>query len=100
MLAIVLFFANEILYADEDEVENPERKQQIKIKNFAEQVVPAMHDRQFKMHFRLSRSTFDILLSRLYNLKTIDVKSGTPEIKLNKQLLITLWYIANLECFR
>ncbi|VEN45580.1 unnamed protein product [Callosobruchus maculatus] len=71
-----------------------------KTANFAEYTIVQFNDKQFKQHFRLNRETFEILLRELNNDNMLVVQAGQPEILLEKQLLITLWCLANIECFR
>lgn len=59
-------------------------------------------DSSFRQHFRLSRSTAQKLVNLLGNCPEIPVprERGRPTIDLEKQLLITLWYLGNPECIR
>lgn len=59
-------------------------------------------DSSFRQHFRLSRSTAQKLVKLLGNCPEIPVprERGRPTIDLEKQLLITLWYLGNPGCIR
>jgi hypothetical protein len=69
----------------------------------AEEIVPRYTDHQFQSHFRMSPQTFENLLIRLYNLVEHNIvgrAGGNVEVSLEKQLLVALWYLANIESFR
>lgn len=71
-----------------------------KIKNFVEETVPYFTDRQFREHFRMSPETFEEFLKKLHTVTERNVLVGHPEILLEKQGMITLWCLANIESFR
>lgn len=71
-----------------------------KIRNFAEDTVLKFNDHQFKRHFRMYPTTFEDLLQKLYSCEEHDNLLGHPEMSLDKQLMLTLWSLANLESFR
>lgn len=75
-----------------------------KTDNFAEFTVPQFNDQQFKEHFRILPETFEILIRRIKratNNAGCNVnQAGRPQVTIEKQLLITLWYLANIESFR
>lgn len=87
----------EILNEEDDEVEVKE-----KTFNFAEFTVHQFSNNQFKEHFRIHPSTFEILLQqiRMANNDFNDGYVGRPQVNFEKQLLITLWCLANIESFR
>ncbi|KAK9751299.1 hypothetical protein QE152_g5182 [Popillia japonica] len=57
-------------------------------------------DRQFREHFRMSPETFEEFLKKLHTVTERNVLVGHPEILLEKQGMITLWCLANMESFR
>ncbi|KAF2902072.1 hypothetical protein ILUMI_04114 [Ignelater luminosus] len=88
--------AKQFFMDDSDEEDSTE-----KLNGFAENVVPLMADHQFQLHFRMSPTTFEYLLHAVYGIRqnpTVNV--GQPQINLDKQLMITVWYLGNLESFR
>lgn len=80
------------------------RKSKYKKKNtkgYYKNVVPLYSCRDFKSHFRLDRSTFAILLVVLHrNMNLPNEFRGKPAIPVEKQALVTLWYLANQETMR
>ncbi|XP_066602920.1 uncharacterized protein [Prorops nasuta] len=70
-----------------------------KIDNYSELTVPRMADKQFQAHFRMSKSVFEILINMAggINQRNPVSTSGFPEINLQKEFLIMIWYLANLE---
>ena len=69
-----------------------------------EQVVSTYTLDWFQQHFRMKRGTFEIVLQHMGNLRefaNLNASSrGTQKIKLDKMLLMTLWYLGNRESFR
>ena len=63
--------AGEAIFFEDDESEEDEsgeaspRFHQVKVMDYAERTVPQMFDLHFKMHFRLSRKTFETLMMNL-----------------------------------
>jgi hypothetical protein len=98
LVGTILRFANEYIF-NNDEDDELEVNITPKIYGFAEDIVPFMDNKQFKYHFRMSPSTFEILLNMLYSVFTGQT-IGQPQIELDKQLLITVWFLANMECIR
>lgn len=87
------------LVTDDDETEvNVLEKNE----NFAEYTVPNFNDLQFKEHFRMLRTTMEILLKYIHDSTDVrhEVHRGQPEIPIEKQALITLWCLSNVESFR
>ncbi|XP_044755879.1 uncharacterized protein LOC123314580 [Coccinella septempunctata] len=82
---------------DEDEVDVNVNE---KVENFAELIVPQYSDKQFQQHFRMKPSTFEDFLQKLSHVSHKSVGPGPPEIKIEKQAMITLWCLANMESFR
>ncbi|XP_064464331.1 putative nuclease HARBI1 [Ornithodoros turicata] len=69
-----------------------------KIFGYAENIVPTLSLDDFKSHFRLQRSSVEKLVAMLS--RDAHFSMGRPEIELGKQVLVLLWCLANLECFR
>lgn len=91
------------VFDSEEEDEYKETIGQLeKIRFFVEETVPKYNFQQFKEHFRLTKPTFDILMENLHSV--VDRAgmriSGNPELTLEKQMLISLWYFSNIESFR
>ena len=70
--------------------------------SYVEGIVPAMSDSSFRQHFRLLRRTAQKLVNLLGTCPEIPVlrERGRPTVEIEKQLLITLWYLGNPECIR
>ncbi|CAC5383669.1 unnamed protein product [Mytilus coruscus] len=51
-------------------------------------------------NFRLSRGTFHRLDHLAGKVQRREYKGGRPQLTLEKQILIALWYFANTECYR
>jgi hypothetical protein len=98
VLQFVQFF-----FDDEDDDDDNTHHTLEKVPNYAEEIVPRYTDHQFQSHFRMSPQTFENLLIRLYNLVEHNIvgrAGGNVEVSLEKQLLVALWYLANIESFR
>ena len=55
----------------------------------------------FQSHFRLERTSFESLLCVLHQQSSpVDVHPGKAPLSIEKQTLITLWYLANEETMR
>lgn len=94
-------YGNEIFFDDEDGEDNEIIE---KVENFAEETVPRFSNMQFKYNFRMCPETFEDFLRKLYNFKRqrgqCEVHVGHPELSLDKQAMITVWCLANMESFR
>lgn len=98
----VLRIVMEEFFNDDDDEELLTASRVLKIEHYVEDIVPQYSDRQFQSHFRMSPTTFERLLTNIYHVET-EAPTKTqrnPEIPTEKQLLLTLWYLANLECYR
>ena len=97
-----LFFDEE--NDDEDRLELIETGSNVvvKVKDYAETVIPRQTDDQFQTHFRLQRVTFMFLVEKLSvklgHFKTL--KPGPAPIDPEKQLLVAIWTLANQESYR
>ena len=103
---LVVKAAWELLFSEVDEeddefVANKRRKIE-KNEGFWEETIPRFDSQQFKAHFRLSPDTFEIFYRNICQLdsRCLELKSGNPPINIEKQIFITLWYLANTEYFR
>jgi hypothetical protein len=98
ILQTAVNIVTELLYDEDEDGDNVIEK----IENFAESTVPNFNDKQFKGHFRLYPTTFEVLLQKLHEATDSlhDIHKGQPELPLEKQTLITLWCLANVESFR
>ena len=70
-----------------------------KVDNYAELTVPLFDNSMFRSHFRLSRSSFQFVLESVRCGLMYGVKSSSV-IDPEKQLLLTIWTLANQESFR
>lgn len=59
-----------------------------------------MGDRQFHLYFRMLPETFEHLLIKMNEISENNLGKGHPELLLEKQLMIALWYFRNHESFR
>jgi hypothetical protein len=101
IIPVVFKIANDFFFADTDSEDENDMGDD-KIYGFVESVIPRMSDRQFQMHFRLQPESFEVTLKMLHSVICRDqqVTPGQPRISLEKELLLTLWSLANLESFR
>ncbi|KAB0804577.1 hypothetical protein PPYR_01547 [Photinus pyralis] len=97
-LGVACYFIQDLFF--EDDKENTISSSIQKVNNYIEETVYFMQDSQFKADFRLSRVTFETLLSNIGGMWTENVRRGAISVKIEKQLMIAIWYLANLECFR
>lgn len=75
-----------------------------KVENFAEETVPRFSDGQFKIHFRINPDTFEDFLQKLHQIlpPSTEVANGRghPVVPMEKEIMITIWCLSNLESFR
>ena len=79
------------------------REPGVRIQFYAERTVLMYNDEHFQAHFRINCNSFAMLLAAVENMNLIPTSEryfngGRPPIKLDKQLLVTLWYVANQSC--
>lgn len=67
--------------------------------NFAEETVPGMDDNEFRRHFRIGKSVFNILIQEFEPFLVRHI-GGRGPLSVYKQLLIFLWHISTLESMR
>lgn len=70
-----------------------------RVQNYYEITIPQYSLDDFKTHFRLKRETFQATYTRLSRSNAYTKEKG-PTPNLEKELLMFLWYIGNLESFR
>lgn len=70
-----------------------------RVGHYYEITIPSYTLDEFKTHFRLSRDTFERTCQRLSTVNAYNNLKG-PTPNLEKELLMFLWYIGNLESFR
>ncbi|XP_033749184.1 protein ANTAGONIST OF LIKE HETEROCHROMATIN PROTEIN 1-like [Pecten maximus] len=76
------------------------REERIKIPNDVPNIVHNYLPDDFKRLFRLSRGTFETLLSNLADIPELARRrttAGRPEVSLEKDPLMTLWYLGSQE---
>lgn len=73
-----------------------------KVESYAELTIPLMSDKQFKQNFRMTALTFEDLLQKCNQVLRNNHfnHTGFPMTSTEKSLLITVWYLGNLESLR
>lgn len=94
-ILMILQEAYDMFFDEDEEFEN---EHDIIVQNYAEDIVPYFDDKQFKSHFRINPDTFEDLLQKMHNTRINETHAGQPQLSLDKQLMITIWSLANLEC--
>lgn len=81
---------------------NTERQPAVRIRGYAECIVPSYSDSAFRSHFRLSRSSAEVLVGFLARCPEVPSEHlrGRRPVSVEKQLLITLWVLGNPEAIR
>lgn len=98
MLIPIVHIGHNLMMEDDDTEESSNVE---KVWNFAESTVPKFSSKQFKEHFRINPDVFIDFLNKIFNcVEDIGSKRGHPELDLDKQVMMTLWYIGNMESFR
>ena len=76
-------------------------EEHVRPKGYYENIIPSYSLSDFQSHFRLERSTFESLLCVVYQYSPkMGVHPGNSPMPIEKQTLITLWYLANEETMR
>lgn len=70
-----------------------------KVTNYAEITVPSLDDVTFRSHFRMSRASFQFVLQNVAP-ALMESYSRSDVIDAEKQLLVTIWTLANQESYR
>lgn len=91
-----------MLFEEEEEIyPNTSRGVRIpKNENYSEIIVPRFSDSTFRQHFRMKPDVFEALCGELYSMDQPIHGPGRARILIEKQLMITLWYLGNPECMR
>ncbi|KYN06763.1 Putative nuclease HARBI1 [Cyphomyrmex costatus] len=71
----------------------------IRIEGYVEETVPRFNTKQFREHYRMLPSTFELLENRLHPILAGD-PINKPCIPVRTQLLATLWLLATPDSFR
>ncbi|XP_030764491.1 putative nuclease HARBI1 [Sitophilus oryzae] len=105
---MLLLFIQDQIFNDEDDDDDQmvlltegllvSKEKRLRISNYYEETIPKYMDDDFKAHFRIKRSTVEVLLCSLGPHFTR--QSGRPQLPLKKQLLLSIWYLSNQEVFR
>jgi len=80
----ILNFARDIFYDSDDDEEN-ETVKIAKVEEYAEEIVPRFSDKTFKMHFRITPNTFEVLLIKICNIQN---DNNERYVTLNFNLMI------------
>lgn len=99
---LLIYFRKDINDDDDDDDEDEAYVRKLeKIENFAEVTVPRFTDHQFRQNFRMNTIPLKIFKKKLHSVKHhASVAAGHPKIQLEKQAMITIWYLSNMESFR
>lgn len=95
----IINFVRDVLFGDLSEEED-EHEVIEKIENFGEITVIHMSSQQFKIHFRMFPETFEDLLRKMYNANEEIRRYPRSKIPIEKEVMITIWYLGNIESFR
>ncbi|KYN27476.1 hypothetical protein ALC57_03131 [Trachymyrmex cornetzi] len=72
-----------------------------KITDYVDRVIPNYSDIAFKEYFRMFPATFEMILSLIGPaLNKTNTVTGTKPISVEKQLYITLWFMATPDSYR
>ena len=72
-----------------------------RVDNFAEVTVPTYSMDDFRMHFRVTRPTMEVIVRRIANNPGVPVAQirGKAPVDCAKQVMICLWYLGNEESY-
>jgi hypothetical protein len=85
---------------EEEDISGCKRNKPLRIVGYVERIVPVLTNRQFQMHFRVSRSSFEKMVPIIENIIKKETAVGRPQIDIQKQLLCVLWLLATPDSFR
>ena len=79
-----------------------EETKSVRITGYYEEIVPMYSDTEFKSHFRLNRCTLEMLCQELIatTLIPLEPNRGRECILPEKQILMSIWMLANQEGYR
>lgn len=77
-----------------------ERIKPVRILKYFEITVPALTDKQFQQHFRLTRNVVITIENLIGNLLTAKPSSKKKNVDIRKQILMTIWLLATPDSFR
>lgn len=73
----------------------------LRLKYFVERLLPGFSEHQFQSHFRMSRTSYEVLLANLKpKLAKLEGSVGKNRISAEKQILSALWLLATPDSFR
>lgn len=95
---VIIEYARNVIFDESSDEEDVLEK----VDSYAELTIPLMSNKQFKQNFRMTASTFEDLLEKTNHvLLNINFQhSGFPITTTEKSLLITVWYLGNMESLR
>ncbi|KYN08189.1 Putative nuclease HARBI1, partial [Cyphomyrmex costatus] len=76
------------------------RKKIQRIEKYIERVVSNYTNHQFQSHFRITRTTFEVLLTILGPNLENNLDTGRPTTSVEKQLLSMIWLLATPDSYR
>jgi hypothetical protein len=73
-----------------------------KIYGYVEELIPQYDEESFKRMFRMSRATFERICTYLRDCPELPQiqTGGSDVVPVEKQVLITLWYVGSLDTIR
>lgn len=72
----------------------------VRILNYYELTIPALSDKQFQLHFRLTRTAFEYIIIIIGPLIRAKENAHRKTVEERKQILMVLWLLATPESFR
>ncbi|XP_025262930.1 uncharacterized protein LOC112637418 [Camponotus floridanus] len=91
-----IFFSSESSSSDCSDSSDPPRRKLHRITTFM-QTVEEYDDKEFKEHFRLNRSTVDLIIDMIETEDVLQHNIGREKICAREAFLMTLWYLSNTE---
>ncbi|EFX69473.1 hypothetical protein DAPPUDRAFT_113646 [Daphnia pulex] len=76
------------------------KRKGIGILNFLHRTIPRNPDIQFHEHFRMSRATFQDILTEFGEAVEMGHRGEHNEVPFQLKLLVTIWWLGNQETFR
>ena len=64
-----------------------------RISAFMENTVPRFSSQDFRFHFRIDRTTFEVVLETMAPSLESEYPAGKKQVDVEKQLLLFVWYI-------